>query len=177
MLERDGPVALTARDVASAAGTSTAAMYELFGNKAGLVRALFYEGFRALHERLVAVPVTADARADLVTLLAVYRSFGVEHPVLFELMYARPFAEFSPTADDLGVAAGIYRLVVRAVRRCLTASGATTDPTDAAHTLVALTRGLVAAEIAGVLGSSGASRHRRWRLAVEAQLDGLNRTR
>ena len=59
VLEHEGPVALRARRVASAAGTSTGALYELFGDKTGLVRAIFYEGFRMLAERLEEVAITA----------------------------------------------------------------------------------------------------------------------
>ena len=173
VLEHHGPLALRARDVASAAGTSTGALYELFGDKVGLVRALFYEGFRALDERLRAVAATGDARTDVVALLAASRAFAIERPMLFELMYARPFADFQPTEDDLRVGASIYRLVVHSVRRWLTDVSSTTDPVDAAHVLVALNRGLVAAELAALLGRSARSRDRRWRLAVDAQLNGL----
>jgi AcrR family transcriptional regulator len=173
VLEHEGPLALQARHVASAAGTSTGALYELFGDKTGLVRAIFYEGFRMLADRLEQIPTTDDARSDLVALLGGSRMFAVEHPMLFEVMYARPFGQFQPTRDDLRVAGRIYDLVVRQVERWLSAAASDTDPVDAAHALVALNRGLIATELAGLLGRSHQSRERRWRLAVAAQLDGL----
>lgn len=173
VLEGEGPVALRARRVASAAGTSTGALYELFGDKTGLVRAIFYEGFRMLANVLERVPLTDHARADVVALLSASRAFALEHPMLFEVMYARPFGEFDPTGDDLRVAGRLYELVVRQVKRWLSDAQAQTDPVDAAHALIALNRGLIATELAGLLGRSRKSTERRWRLAVHTQLDGL----
>lgn len=173
VLERGGPPALTARDVATAAGTSTAALYELFGGKAGLVRAVFYRGFRLLLDRLASVPTSDDPRADLVAVLAASRAFASDHPVLFDVMYTRPFAEFEPDADDRRTAGAVYRLVVDRVERWLAAAGSDRDPVDAAHALVATGRGLSAAELAGLLGTSRASRERRWHLTIDALLDGL----
>jgi AcrR family transcriptional regulator len=176
LLERDGPPAIRARDVAAAAGTSPAALYELFGNKAGLVRAMFLEGFRQLHDRLAAVPETPDPRADLLALLDASRAFAVEHPMLFEVMFARPFAEFDPSAEDRAVAVALYDLVVQRVGRWLDAVGSDLDRVDAAHALVATDRGLVADELAGVLGRSAASVRRRRHLTLAALMDGLAST-
>lgn len=173
LLERDGPPAIRARDVAAAAGTSAAALYELFGNKAGLVRAMFLEGFHRLHGRLAAVPVTPDPRADLLALLDASRAFAIEHPMLFEVMFARPFAEFDPSRDDSTVAAALYDLVLQRVGRWLDAEGSPLDRVDAAHALAATDRGLIADELAGVLGRSAASVRRRRDLTITALLDGL----
>lgn len=176
LLEEGGPPAVRARGVASAAGTSTAAVYELFGDKAGLVRSVFFEGFRLLEARLRAVPTTGDARTDLVETLAEARRFALDRPMLFEVMYARPFAEFEPSADDLRAGMGLYRLVTDRVRAWGASAGATPiadDPRDAAHAVVATNRGLVATELAGLAGTSSRTVDRRWRLTIDALLDGL----
>ena len=91
---------MSARRVAAAAGTSTAALYEFFGDKGGLVRAVYFEGFAALRSALDGVPTGDDPRGDLVELLKASRRFALERPMLFELMYSRPFAEFSPGDED-----------------------------------------------------------------------------
>ena len=52
VLTREGPDGVTTRTVARAAETSTPAVYELFGDKAGLVREVFFEGFRVLRTQL-----------------------------------------------------------------------------------------------------------------------------
>jgi AcrR family transcriptional regulator len=173
ILEREGPPAVRARRVADGAGTSTAALYELFGDKGGLIRAIFFEGFAALHAALVAVPTTDDPRRDLVALLAASRTFAVDRPMLFEVMYARPFAEFDPSTEELEVGTKIYRLSVRAVARWLRSEGSAMSPVAAAHVLVATHRGLVATELADLLGRSAATRRQRYALGVDTVLAGL----
>jgi AcrR family transcriptional regulator len=51
-LTNSGVAGFTTRKVAEGAGTSTPAVYELFSDKAGLVREVFFEGFRMLYRRL-----------------------------------------------------------------------------------------------------------------------------
>ena len=53
MLAADGIGEFTTRKVAEKARTSPPAVYELFGDKAGLVREVFFEGFRLLADRFV----------------------------------------------------------------------------------------------------------------------------
>jgi hypothetical protein len=62
---------------------------------------------------------------------------------------------------------------VERVRRCRQAGLFRGDDTDVAHVLLALVQGLSAQEGAGWLGTSRASRDRRWDLAIGALLDGL----
>jgi AcrR family transcriptional regulator len=168
-VEREGLDALQARRLAAAAGTSTAALYELFGDKRGLVRAVVFDGFRQLRERLEAVALSDDRRADVVALLAAWRDFARDHPALYDLMHSRPLADFAPSKDDRRSAAAVYDLVVSRVGRWLSDAIAV----DAAHVLVALNGGLIARERAGVLGSTAKSRDHRWRFAVDVALDGL----
>ena len=172
VLARDGVIGFTTRRVASAAETSPPAVYELFGDKAGLVRAVFFEGFRLLRARLDEVPVTDDARADLVGLAFALRRFVADNPVLAAVMFSRPFADFDPTPDESEAGAGVRRLVVRTVRRAVADGALHGDPTDVAHGLLALGLGLAAAEQAGRLGTSRASQDRRWATAVDALLTG-----
>jgi AcrR family transcriptional regulator len=48
LLATSGVAGFTTRRVARVARTSTPAVYELFGDKAGLVRGVFFVGFRLL---------------------------------------------------------------------------------------------------------------------------------
>src|ERR1700683_5370474 len=75
LLADEGAVGLTARSLAARADTSAPALYELFGDKAGVVRELYFEGFRQLSSGLSALPETADPMADLWTLASAYRRF------------------------------------------------------------------------------------------------------
>lgn len=173
LLESGGAIAVTARRVASDAGTSTAAVYELFGDKAGLVRSIFFEGFARLAAELAVVAPSGDAHADLMSVFDTTRRFALRSPMLFEVMFARPFTEFEPGPKDFEAATQIYSEVIRRVAAVLDTSE--TDPTtvDAAHALVALDRGLIAAELSGTLGRSSESVERRRNTALTAIIDGL----
>jgi AcrR family transcriptional regulator len=173
MLTSDGIAGFTTRRVAEEADTSTPAVYELFGDKAGLVRDLFFEGFRMLHRCLQQVEPTADDRADLVSLVSVLRTFARDNPALADLMFSRPFAEFDPGPSERQAGADVREFIVGRVRRCIEAGVLEGQPTDIAHVLLAVSQGLALQETAGWLGSSRASMDRRWRLAVEAVLRGL----
>ncbi len=173
MLAEDGVAGFTTRRVARGASTSIPAVYELFGDKAGLVREVFSEGFRQLGHRLDQLDGTDDPRADLVRVFGIIRSFVVANPVLAEVMFARPFADFDPGPDDLIATGSVRRFIVARVRRCLDAGVVAGNETDIAHVLLALAQGLAAQEAAGWLGTSKASIDRRWKLAFNATLDGL----
>jgi AcrR family transcriptional regulator len=172
-LAADGVAGFTTRKVARGAETSTPAVYELFGDKAGLVREVFFEGFRLLGERLGRLEDTDDPRADLIEVAHVYRAFVRENPVLADVMFSRPFADFDPGPAELAAGATVREHIVAGVRRCIEAGLVAGDETDVAHVLVALAQGLAAQETAGWLGTSPASIDRRWDLAVTALLDGL----
>lgn len=173
LLAREGAAGFSTRAIAREASTSTPALYELFGNRAGLLRAVFFTGFRRLGEQLAARPETGDPRADLLALADDYRAFLIGHPELAGVMFSRPFADFSPGPEDSQAGADVRDLIVARIRRAIDAGVLRGDATDIAHAFVSLIQGLAGAENARRLGSSKASVDRRWRVAVEALLDGL----
>jgi AcrR family transcriptional regulator len=173
ILARDGIAALTARRLAAEAGTSPPAVYELFGDKAGVVRAMFCAGFAQLGATLAELPRSEDPLEDLVTLAQRYRVFIVEHPALAAVMFSRPFASFDPAPEEAAAGAAVRERIVEAVRRAIAAERLHGDPTDVAHACVALVHGLAAAESARRLGSSAAAVERRWDVAVRALLRGF----
>jgi AcrR family transcriptional regulator len=178
MLASEGVAGFTTRRVAEEAETSTPAVYELFGDKAGLVREIFFEGFRRLRGRFDPLEETNDPRADLTCVLQALRAFIRENPVLSEVMFSRPFADFDPGPSELEAGRAVRSFIVGRVRRCIDACVLEGNETDIAHVLVALTQGLAANERAGWLGTSKPSVERRWDLAIRAALDGLRqRTR
>lgn len=176
LLASDGIAGFTTRGVARAARTSTPAVYELFGDKRGLVRELHFAGFRALGERLGTLVVPGDPvdpRAELVATLALYRAFIHENPVLAEVMLSRPFSDFDPSEDERKASGTVRLLIVERVRRCVEAGVLHGDETDLAHVIVALVQGLALAENARRLGTSAESVERRWQLAIDGLLAGL----
>lgn len=173
LLAEAGAAGLTARGLAARANTSAPAIYELFGDKAGVVRALYFEGFGRLSGVLAGLPEGPDPLADLWVLAGEYRRFVRENRCLAEVMFSRPFSDFSPGPDELAATSSVRTLIVGRVRRCLDARRLLGDETDVAHVFVALVQGLAFAEAAGRLGTSTESVERRWRLGISAVLSGL----
>lgn len=173
MLASDGVAEFTTRRLARHAGTSTPAVYELFGDKAGLVREVFFEGFRLLRQYLDEVRPSQDPRAELISVIESLRMFAREHSVLADLMFSRPFADFDPGPAERRAGDEVRLFIVAVVRRCVRAGVLEGDEVDIAHVIVAMAQGLAGQETAGWLGTSQESRDRRWDLAVTALLDGL----
>jgi AcrR family transcriptional regulator len=173
LIAREGSAGFTTRRVASAADTSAPAVYELFGDRRGLIREVFFEGFRLLGAQLAALETTADPRADLIAMTGAYRDFVRRNPELAQVMFSRPFTDFSPGGAEIRKSGSVRERIVAAVRRCIEAGLLAGDEVDIAHAIVALTQGLAAAESARRLGTSKASIDRRWALAIGALLDGF----
>lgn len=172
-LEADGLPGLTIRRVAGDAGTSAPALYELFGDRAGLIGEIFSEGFRRLAARLAETEESADPLADIRDCLAAFRAFAAANPALAEVMFSRPFADFDPGPEEVAAARAGRDTIVRRVRRAIDAGALAGDPIDISHVLFALARGLAVQEASGLLGRAAAVRRRRWRLGVDATLAGL----
>jgi len=177
LLAEGGAAGLTARSLAARAGTSAPALYELFGHKSGVVRELYFEGFRRLFSELSALAETEDPVADLWALATAYRRFLRSNRELAEVMFSRPFTDFSPGEEELAATGSVRILIVGRVRRCIEAGRLRGDETDVAHVFVALVQGMAFAEAAGRLGTSTESVERRWRLAVGTLLNGFGAQR
>lgn len=173
LLAEGGPAAVTTRSVAARADTSAPAIYELFGDKAGLVRALFFEGFRRLNHELDALPEAAGELDDIFAIVSTFRRFTVARPHLFEVMYTRPFDAFTPTPEEQRLGDKARSHVVDAVQHCVDSGILDGDATDIAHALLGLAIGLAMQETAGWLGPDPATRSRRWNHATAALLDGF----
>jgi AcrR family transcriptional regulator len=173
LLAEEGAGGLTARSLAARAETSAPALYELFGDKAGIVRALYFEGFRKLAQELSTVAETPDPVADLWNLAAAYRRFIRTNRELAEVMLARPFTGFSPGPDEVAATSSAGMLVAGRVRRCIDAGRLRGDEADVSQVLLALIQGLAFAEAAGRLGTSTEAVERRWRLAIGTMLNGF----
>jgi AcrR family transcriptional regulator len=173
ILSEQGVSGLTTRNVAQRAGASVPAVYEVFGDKAGIVRAVFFHGFRLLGEELAAAPSTADPMDALVDLADAFRRFVVTNPVLAQIMFAQPFADFAPTAEDNKAGVKVVKIFVHHTRVAIDSGQLEGDPTDIAHLLFAFVEGMASAESAQRFGTSKQSIERRWRLGLKALLDGL----
>lgn len=175
MLRHDSVAAFTVREVASKAGTSPPAVYELFGDKPGLLREVFFEGFRLLRSEFDKLEHDEDEhpRDAVVDMIACLRAFVRDNPVLADLMFSRPFADFHPGPDERSAGDAVREFIVGRVQRTMDVERLRGDATDIAHILLALALGLAASESASRLGTTQVSINRRWFLGVNAVLDGL----
>jgi AcrR family transcriptional regulator len=173
LVTEEGFGALTARRLAADAGTSPAAVYELFGDKAGVVRALFFSGFERLGEQLGEPAKVSGSIDELLVLAQRYRGFIVEHPSLAAIMFSQPFTTFDPGPEEQAAGAAVRDRVLHAVRTAIDAGDLVGDPIDIGHAYVSLIQGLAAAECARRLGRSNATVQRRWDVSVNALLRGF----
>src|SRR5690625_7182060 len=74
---------LSVRSLAQRAGTTTAAIYTLFGSRDALVDAVATEGLARFEAHLRAVPRTDEPAADLLTLGLAYRTSALAGPPLY----------------------------------------------------------------------------------------------
>ncbi|MFF0306457.1 TetR/AcrR family transcriptional regulator [Streptosporangium sp. NPDC004379] len=172
LLAQEGPQMLSTRRLAQEVGTSTKAVYNLFGDKAGLLRAMFLEGFERLADEFARVPADGDPEAGLMALGLAYRASALDNPHLYQLMFGRPIADFQPDQATLDQIQGTFDTLVRAVTRCVDAGRfAPADPRDIAVHLNALVHGLASLELLGSLGPRPQADH-HWHLALEAAFRG-----
>jgi AcrR family transcriptional regulator len=81
--------ALSLREVARDAGTTTRAIYSLFGSKDGLLGALGVRAFNLLQREIEALPASEQPSDDLIEVALIYRRFALEHPALFSIAFHR----------------------------------------------------------------------------------------
>lgn len=89
LLADQGVEALALRRVAGAAHVSTMCVYSRFGDKIGLLDAVYAAGFERLGLTLASVEPNRDPIAQLRALALAYRRFAVANPALYSLMFER----------------------------------------------------------------------------------------
>ncbi|GAA4540527.1 TetR/AcrR family transcriptional regulator [Pseudonocardia xishanensis] len=89
LLSEHGVTGLSLRTLAADVGTSTTAVYALFGGKPGLVKSLVDDAFRRLRHTLADVPETPDPAERLVAMAEAYRADALHDPHLYDAMFDR----------------------------------------------------------------------------------------
>ena len=164
-----GPRGLSMRAVADEVGTTTRAIYSLFGSKEGLIAALGVRAFDLLGAAVNAVPVTDDPAADLVEAGAGAFSstlHGASRPVQTRRAAGRRHAqlvEIRIAANRAWVA-----LQTRVERLQRDRRQACVDVQEAVKAFHALCEGLAALELRGFVSGEG-----EWRMALTALVNGL----
>ena len=172
LLASQGVDAVTVRRVAAETGTTTRAVYSLFGDKDGLLRALFREVTETMRRHHLAVPARDDPVAEIAELAAAYRAAAREHASLYAHYLGRAATSLRPTAGDIAEAFGVQDRVADAIRRAVKSGQFPGRTAEAiAVQLWSLVHGLASIELLGYLGDEQqAATH--WRDAVAAALTG-----
>jgi len=113
-LDRHGPLGVTLRGAARAAGVSQTAPYRHFASKEALLAAVAESAFRALRRACDAAARATAGEPPAVRLDAVataYVRFALGHPARYRLMWAprprgRDYPDLQAAAGDAGVALG-----------------------------------------------------------------------
>jgi AcrR family transcriptional regulator len=172
ILNEDGPDALQTRKIASAAGTSTMAVYTHFGGMPALIAAVADEGLRQFDAALT-MPPTSDPVADLMATGIAYRRYAIERPHMYRLMFGSTSAHgiHAPSHDLLTLTVAeindhypSFAHVVRGVHRCMLAGRiAAGSPSDDGTVVAIATQfwssihGFVMLELAGFYGAHGSA--------------------
>ncbi|TMR15450.1 TetR/AcrR family transcriptional regulator [Nonomuraea turkmeniaca] len=172
LLASEGSAGVSVRRVSQEAGTTTRAVYSLFGDKEGLLRALYQQAAETMRHHHEAVPEDEDPLVEITALALAYRAAALEEPNLYGLFMSGAVPGFRPVGEDARLARRSLARVVQAVQRFVdTGKLPGRDPRAVAQQLWGLVHGLAALELQGHLGPPGQA-EARWRDAVLAAVTG-----
>lgn len=179
IVDEAGLDALTLRGVADEVGTTTHAVYSVFGSKDELLVALTAVALEALGDGLERQPRKKDPITDVVqAIIDVYRPFAIEHPALFRLAFHRsgfgpPRAHHLVTVEDVRAPTTVALDHLRRRLRRLEEAGllGSWTLTDAVFAVSTVCAGLATYELAMV---PAVSTEKFWRATIEALLRGFS---
>lgn len=173
LLTSEGPQALSLRRLAAEAGTSTSAVYALFGGKLGILRALFIDAFTRFAARLDKVRPSENPLADILALDHAYRASALADPHLYAMMFGSQVPGFEPTPEDYAHAKAILTPLLDAVHRAIAAGLLVeNDPDLIATALWANVHGLVSLELRCATPAGSVPLGELFDTAIQANLEG-----
>jgi AcrR family transcriptional regulator len=154
LVAEGGPGAFSVRAVAEEVGTTTRAVYSLFGSKEGLlIDALAQSAFAFLDEGVVGLPVTEDPVADLIAVgPQVFRRLVLDHPALYRIAFQRIVPGFRAGPEVTEARSSAWASLVARVER-LGPAGLLGQKSvqEAAMEFNAMLEGLANAELRGAI--------------------------
>ena len=178
LVAEGGPAAVSVRAVADAAGTSTRAVYSLFGSKEGLVvDALARDAFAVLYSEIDTLVETDDPAGDLVDVgVVAFRRLVLEHPALYRIAFQRVVPGLDGGPELVAARQRTWEQLLAKVER-LEAAGLLGDKPvpEAAVEFIAMLEGLANAELRGAvlrLLPEG-DEERAWRNALATLVRGF----
>ena len=173
-----GPGAFSVRAVAEEAGTTTRAVYTLFGSGDGLlVDALAQEAFEFLADGIDGLVETDDPATDLVDVgVLVFRRLVTEHPALYRIAFQRIVRNLRPGPELTAARERAFRALLGKVERLGDAGGLGGKPVrEAAVEFNAMMEGLGNAELRGGVFRNlpEGDEERAWRTALRSLVHGF----
>ncbi|MEZ4322476.1 MAG: TetR/AcrR family transcriptional regulator [Myxococcota bacterium] len=119
LFDERGASGVSVRALADAVGTTTRAVYSLFGSRDGLlVDALAQRAYELLEQGLDAQVETDDPARDVVECgVGIFRPFVREHPALFRITFQRVVPGFEPGQELIASRDSAFRRLCRKVGR------------------------------------------------------------
>jgi AcrR family transcriptional regulator len=174
LLQEEGADAVSVRRVAQEAGTTTRAVYSLFGDKEGLLRRLYHDAAETMRRQHEDVPESDDPLQEITALALGYRRAALEHPHAYSL-FMGTVPGFRATEDDRALATRSLLRVLSALTRFVDAGVFPGQyPRALGMQLWAQVHGLATLELQSHLGPP-ADAELRWRHAVAAHVCAYRR--
>ncbi len=172
IVSEGGTSALSLRGLADDEGTSTSAVYTLFGGKDELWGALYEEAFTRFGESQKAVPASDDAVSDILALTLSYRDWALDNPHLYDIMFGGSLASFVPTEEQGELAISTKRPLREMVKKAVKAGQLHGDVRLITHALWATLHGVTSLAINMGPRYRGLEYHEA---AMHAVLDGFKK--
>jgi AcrR family transcriptional regulator len=172
LLEEAGPEGFSLRVLVKRTGSSTQAVYTLFGGKNGLLDAVYADACLALSATVSAAAGNGPGPvAGVTAMIMAYREFAIEHPALYSLVFSRPIPAYRPSQQSLAAASETKDKLIAAVAvaraaGALGAAAAAATNDELAERVWTITHGMVSLERAWMLASDTPAR-------LEAAVTGL----
>lgn len=161
LVDRKGSERISLRDIAQQAGTSTSAVYALFGGKAELLVAVIEHGFASFGAS------QAETEPEGLRALGLaYRAWAKANPALYRLMFGGAIIDTGDCVPDAEVTGSAMAPLARALASRVPAE----QVMPAAMTVWAQVHGAVALELASVAPEAV-----DWDDVYEAALDAVQR--
>lgn len=161
LVDRKGSERISLRDIAQQAGTSTSAIYALFGGKAELLVAVIEHGFASFGSS------QAETEPEGLRALGLaYRAWARANPALYRLMFGGAIIDTGDCAPDAEVTSSALSPLARSLAARVPAE----EVMPAAMTVWAQVHGAVSLELAAV-----APEVVDWDLVYGSALDAVQR--
>jgi AcrR family transcriptional regulator len=173
-----GPAGFSVRAVAEEAGTTTRAVYTLFGSgDALLVDALAQAAFEFLADEIDKLMETDDPAEDLVAVgVLVFRRLVTEHPARYRIAFQRIVRNLRPGPELTAARERAFRALLGKVQRLGDAGGLGAKPVrEAAVEFNAMMEGLGNAELRGGVFRNlpEGDEERAWQGALTSLVNGF----